>query len=97
MDERDRTRLNRLLGTLVSAPHEREKVADDCEGRFDSLASYVERRLMRELPPDWRWICTYVAHAAVGERWQEERRIVALADEGTPRISPGIWVFLGKG
>ena len=98
LNEQERARLEERVDELLGTndQHERAKVLEDCEGRFDSVTSYVEQRLESELPATWRWLNAYVAHAAVGERWLVEKRIVVLTDSPGAGRS-GLFVFIGKG
>ena len=97
MDERVRVRLEGLIARLTDDPESRSALRILFEGAHESVARYVEARLSASLPGQWRWLCPFVDHAAVGERWQELGEIVVIEDHGGEGDAPGVFVFAGKG
>lgn len=95
MNDEERARLDELMSAYVHDPHERASVVDGCEGKFESVAGYVEQRLSSELPTQWRWLNTYVAHSAVGERWLDRKELAVIKSGEGDRA--GVFVLLGKG
>ncbi len=97
MDERVRARLEGLIARLTDDSESRSALRALFEGAHESVAGYVEARLSATLPVEWRWLCLFVDHAAVGERWQELGEIVVIDDPGDEGDDPGVFIFAGKG
>ena len=79
----------------------------DFEGRYREVAHYVDKRLQAELPQRWRWLVSFIDHAAVGDRsrWISVGMLVvfepnsALIDDESTHgdESGGYFIFRGKG
>ena len=97
MDERVRARLEGLIARLTDDPESRSALRALFEGAHESVARYVAARLEATLPSEWRWLCPFVDHAAVGERWQELAEIVVIEDPGDEGDALLVFIFAGKG
>ena len=105
MKEDELAQLWRWLCGDLDEPRALDALRDNYEGRYRTVADYVAERLAVELPARWRWITAAVDHAAVGERWIAEGRLVVLDasvvlvdDEPHPADEPaGVFIFIGKG
>ena len=96
MDEQARSALEAVLGQLSDDLGVQATLRESCEGRFGSVAEYVEARLTGTLAARRRWMNFVVGggdHAAIGEIWEELGFIVVVpcGEDG------GVFVFLGKG
>lgn len=104
----DRRELHQLWAWLcgdLEEPQVFDMLRDNYEGRYATVADYVAQRLAAELPARWRWITAAIDHAAVGERWIAEGKLVVLdasvvlhGDELLPADEPAsVFIFIGKG